>query len=145
MPSVDSPMFKFNYNPANIEIIERNMIRLGAAIGGEITGEGTEAMAQEVAQEAKALVRVRTGKTRRSIRVVKETTGVGNEMRIRHLVVAGTPDHRAALFLEFGTIKMPSYPFLRPAIDRSRRKASRAFEVETKRYFERFARSLPKR
>lgn len=139
-------MYGIAYNPAEFRTIERNMRRLNAAIGSEIAGAGTKAMADVAAQEAKALVAVDTGRTRRSIRVVKVNEKVQGQQRVNvsHYVIAGTPDHRAALFLEFGTTKMSARPFLRPALRNSRKRAFKEFEVANRRFFLRFVKSLPK-
>jgi hypothetical protein len=56
---------------------------------------------QAIAARARELVRVQTGETRDSIMVNDSEDAVE---------VAG-----AGLFLEYGTVKMPAYPFLGPA------------------------------
>jgi hypothetical protein len=56
---------------------------------------------ENIATRARELVRVRTGATKDSIQVNEGEDGVE----------AG----EAALFLEYGTVKMPAYPFLGPA------------------------------
>jgi hypothetical protein len=54
---------------------------------------------ERIAEEARSRVRVDTGATQASIEVQGDTVQAGE----------------AALFLEYGTVNMPAYPFLGPA------------------------------
>lgn len=113
--------------------VDRKLQSLDKIIGAEITGKGSEAVAELVAQEARSIVRVRTGETRRSIRVIE---GTGSRRGKPFYVIAGSQEHRAALFLELGTIRQPPYPFLRPAIERASRSSGfKRFVAVTKRRF----------
>lgn len=74
--------------------------------------EGAEDILKErIAEEARLRVRVKTGETRDSIQVTDEGVEAGG----------------AAPFLEFGTRKMPAYPFLGPAVEHSRMEIEAAF------------------
>ncbi len=56
---------------------------------------------ERIAEEARLRVRVDSGATQESIQVLDDTVDAGE----------------AALFLEYGTVKMAAYPFLGPAAD----------------------------
>lgn len=67
--------------------------------------------ANRIAEIARDTVRVDTGETRDSIVVNEGSVSVGG----------------AGLFLEFGTIKMPAYPFLGPAAEQVRSEMDHIF------------------
>lgn len=69
------------------------------------------ALKERIAEEARRRVRVKTGETRDSIEVTDEGVEVGG----------------AAPFLEYGTRKMPAYPFLGPAVEASKLEIEGAF------------------
>lgn len=70
---------------------------------------------EAIAERARELVRVDTGETQASI-----TTSVDGEP---DAVGAGG----AALFLEYGTVNMPAYPFLGPATSQVQEEFAREF------------------
>lgn len=70
---------------------------------------------EAIAERARELVRVDTGETRDSI-----TTDVPGEQDV--VGVAG-----AGLFLEYGTVNMPAYPFLGPATSQVSEEFAREF------------------
>lgn len=67
----------------------------------------TDTYAQNVLSQAQSDVRVRSGETRASGRVETQDQ---DTLIVRRVVFGG-----AALYLEFGTAKMPAYPFLTQA------------------------------
>lgn len=73
----------------------------------ELTQELLKETAEAVAEEARANVRVRSGKTKESI--------VTEVEKYRALVIV---KHFVGHFLEFGTIKMAAKPFLTPAAEK---------------------------
>lgn len=76
---------------------------LAIQAAGVVAGDAAAAaVAEQVADLARAMVPVETGELRDSIVVTDEG------------VTAGT-DH--AVYVEFGTYKMPAEPFMRPAAD----------------------------
>lgn len=97
-----------NWAPAQItaEIEKTAMDRLEKA--GEI-----------VAERARGLVPVNTGKLRDSIRVVRLKGDPKQNIR----VYAGNREKNGAFYahmVEYGTVKMPAKPFLRPALNASK-------------------------
>jgi HK97 gp10 family phage protein len=66
-----------------------------------------ERLANEVKEEAKLIVPVKTGKLRESIEINKEDQ--------ENIKIGSKVDY--AIFVELGTIKQSAQPFLRPAID----------------------------
>ena len=121
--------------------MEGTLRQVDDIIGSEITAEGAKKMAEVAAEEARSIVQVDTGKTRDSIRVRGATNKRAGRKRGEetYYVFAGTRDHRAALFLELGTIKMRPYPFLRPAVQRTYDTQYRGFVNAVKRGFRRLA------
>lgn len=81
---------------------------------------GLRAGARVVLQEAKARVRVKTGRTKRSLKV--KYLGI----RGQDSTYTVQSSYFVARFLEFGTSKMPAYPFLRPATEAAARAAVEA-------------------
>jgi len=92
-----------------LDVLQRRLRDLidGLRPGGE---EARQAAAEAIATRARALVEVRSGATRATIRAE------GGK------VVAGG----AALYLERGTSKMPAEPFLVPAVAQSQSQATDA-------------------
>ncbi len=76
--------------------------------------------AEPVKQEAIKLAPARTGKLKRSIRVV----GAGNRLALR----AGGARAFYARFQEFGTSKMDANPFLNPAMESKKPEALRRIQ-----------------
>ena len=116
--------FKLLFSGDDFRRIDGNLAGIEKIIASEVTGRGAEAMANVTAQEARSIVRVDTGKTRQSIRVVE---GRNTTRGKPFYVIAGSQEHRAALFLELGTVKMQPYPFLRPALQRAQKRSFRRF------------------
>lgn len=71
-----------------------------------------------IAEEARALVPVDTGALQESIKVDVEGEAVN--------LVAGGGDVDYSLHVEFGTVRMPAQPFMRPAIDTKQKQATKA-------------------
>ena len=82
---------------------------------GFIRRHGELAAAELIAQEARRLVPIDTGKLHNSIRVEEFQ---GESGRDEVAVVAGGESIGAgyAGFVEFGTVRTPAQPFLRPAV-----------------------------
>ena len=131
------PDYRLLFSGNDFRALEQNMRQVNRIIGSEIIGDGAEKMAETAADEARAIVRVDTGLTRESIRVFQ-----GREPRngeVAYYIFAGLQEHRAALFLELGTVKMQPYPFLRPALQRTYDAQHRGFVNAVKRGFNRLA------
>ena len=131
----------FAFSERDFARLEKTMRQADDIIAAEIMGDGCKEMAEAAAVEAKAIVQVDTGKTRDSIRVrgVDEEIGGKKVKNSAYYVFAGLEDHRAALFLELGTVKMRPYPFLRPAVQRTYDAQYRGFVNACKRGFRRLA------
>ena len=86
-----------------------NKIRGFAATIKHVSEESVEAAADVAKDYAQSHVQVKTGETRDSIHTEVEGESV-------HLIASG-----AALFLEYGTIHMRAFPFMRPAMDEAER------------------------
>ena len=129
--------YRLIFSGNDFRALENNITQFNRIIASEISGDGAEKMAETVADEARAIVRVDTGQTRDSIRVVKGTENRKGESP--YYVLAGLQEHRAALFLELGTVKMPPYPFLRPALERTYDAQHRGFVNTVKRGFRKLA------
>ena len=128
------------FSESDFRNLEASLQSVDNIIGAEVIGEGNKAMAEAVAQEARSIVQVDTGRTRESIRVRRTRrtlTGFLKRQSPIYYVIAGTLDHRAALFLELGTVKMRPYPFLRPAIERTREVQFRSFSSAAKSSWQR--------
>lgn len=126
--------YKVLFSGNDFRNVDRKLRDFDKIIGAEIMGAGNKALANRAAEEARSIVRVKTGKTKRSIRVVE---GTGPRRGRPIYVIAGTQEHRAALFLELGTVKMQPYPFLRPALGRASRSGFRRYIEAAKRAFRR--------
>lgn len=129
--------YRLLFSGDDFRALERNMRQVNRIIGAEITGDGAEKMAEVAADEARSIVRVDTGETRESIRVLAGRENQNGEKP--YYVFAGTLEHRAALFLELGTVKMRPYPFLRPALQRTYDAQHRGFANAVKRGFRKLA------
>ena len=129
--------FRFAFNERDFQELENNIRKADDIIAAEILGDACKEMATIAAEEARSIVQVDTGKTRDSIRVRGVTEEVNGKKvkNAAYYVFAGTEDHRAALFLELGTIKMRPYPFLRPAVQRTYDNQYRGFVNRVKRGF----------
>ena len=128
--------YRFIFSGDDFRQLEANLRKVDSIIAAEITAEGAERMAEIAANEARAIVRVDTGQTRDSIRV---RAGEAKKEGVPYYVFAGTQEHRAALFLELGTVKMQPYPFLRPALQRTYDTQYKGFVNKVKRGFRRLA------
>lgn len=129
--------FQFFFSDKDFQQLENNFRQVDDIIAAEITGDACREMANIAAEEARSIVQVDTGKTRDSIRV-RGVDEVVNGKKIKnnsYYIFAGLEDHRAALFLELGTIKMRPYPFLRPAVQRTYDNQYRGFVNKMKRGF----------
>ena len=103
-------MIEVNLKITNIEEVKGDFKNLGINLRKAIANTLKEA-AEVVKDEAISLVRVRSGKTRRSIESAVDMRGVMT-------AYVGT-DWFIGRFLEQGTKKMRAYPFLRPAVEKS--------------------------
>lgn len=103
-------MIAVEINFKNKDEVLKNLDNLGKNLRAALK-EALGSSAEQVKKEAVPLVRTRTGKTRRgvksSIDKSKLTGHVGSDWFVSR-------------FLEHGTKKMRAYPFLRPALDKSR-------------------------
>lgn len=131
--------FTFAFNERDFAQLERNIRQADDIIAAQITGEGCKEMAEIAANEARSIVQIDTGKTQASIRVrgVTEEVAGRRVANSAYYIFAGTEDHRAALFLELGTINMRPYPFLRPAVQRTYDAQYKGFVNAVKRGFRR--------
>jgi HK97 gp10 family phage protein len=89
-----------------IQILAAELARAGTNVRQTVTPELREA-AKRVRQRARDNVRKRTGKTARSITYSVKNRGLTYEVG---------PQWFVGRFLEHGTVKMPAYPFMEPAI-----------------------------
>jgi HK97 gp10 family phage protein len=87
--------------------------------------------ANTIAQRARLLVPVGTGRTQRSIRVVEDLAHHAYHVEVGpHAGMPGTPDWPAHLpiWLEYGTRHMAARPFMRPALDAERERYRQRLE-----------------
>ena len=103
-------MIEVSIKIKNIEEVRRDFKNLGINLRKAIANTLKEA-AEVVKGEAISLVRMRSGKTRRSIESAVDIRGAMT-------AYVGT-DWFVGRFLEQGTKKMRAYPFLRPAVEKS--------------------------
>ena len=138
--------FRFLFSARDFAEMEGTLRQVDDIIASEITGGGAKEMAEIAAEEARSIVQVDTGKTRDSIRVRPARDNAKRRYREqKYFIFAGREDHRAALFLELGTVKMRPYPFLRPAVQRTYDTQYRGFVNAVKRGFRRLAGAVKSR
>ena len=132
-------MYRFSYKKRDFDVLTKKIRQLDAAVVAEVSGSGTRAAAREVETRAKGLIRVRTGKSRATIRTEAYERQDGSQA---HRVLAGLARYRVPLWLEFSTINMPAYPFLRPAIIQSQTPAYRKFAQASRRAWDKAVRRI---
>jgi HK97 gp10 family phage protein len=98
--------------------LEANLRRLGSVPAKKIGNKALKKAGQVIADYAKVLVPVDTGKLEDSIMVVQERPQGQGEVRGSIGFRRGKPSMaRRGMLVEFGTSKSPTQPFIRPAID----------------------------
>ena len=127
-----------SFNMSGLKDAQQVLRQLGPTIQRTVVPKATRTAATVIAQEVRRQAPVRTGQLRRLIRTRRATQrGLTVAQRRLNIVVrAGDvvylvyPDQDAfyALFLEYGTVKAPARPFMRPAFDRSVRDAVTRFQ-----------------
>jgi len=139
---------------ADFQAIRNRLQALPTHIQDKVVVGATRAGAKVIADDAKARVPVRTGLLRKSIAPVKKSKRYTKQGHVSYLVtarkktkfrVAGRIGNQAvqiratgyafyAHMVEFGTVKMPPRPFMRPAFEGSAQKSIDAFkEYATRR------------
>jgi HK97 gp10 family phage protein len=94
-----------------------NLLRqLGPNVASRVGDQALRAGAKPIVDEAKRLVRVRTGALRDSIVVLGEKRRKNDNERVV-LIGFRPPVSRRAHLEEFGTAKQRAHPFIRPALD----------------------------
>lgn len=99
--------------------LEAKLLDLGRAGARRSLAKGLRQGANVVRDEARRRVRKKSGDTAKKIRVKNEG------LRFEDMTFSVNINY-VGRFLEFGTSKMPAYPFLRPAAEN---KAAEAVEV----------------
>ena len=123
--------------------LERAIEAMPAGLHAQVMGAATQAMAREVAKEARKLVPVRTGALKASIRVRRFRERFrGRQYRSAAGVYAGGPGARHAPLIEYGTFLVPANPFMRTAIMNTRNAQHAAFVRSATMTFERLVRQL---
>lgn len=89
---------------------------LGPRVARKIGDRALRAAARPIVNEAKRLVRLRTGELRRSL-TVRTSKRANRSESTRGVIIASAGLGWRAGFLEFGTAKARAFPFLRPAMD----------------------------
>lgn len=118
------------------------------------TGKGVLRRAIKKASEptvvaAEALApRGPTGNLKASITVntkLKKSQRTGRPEGVELFIGAETPKGQHAHLLEFGTVKMPAQPFMRPAWDATKKKVLEAIETEIWKALAKSARTLARK
>lgn len=104
--------------------LEAALRDLGPKVAIRLGDQALRAAAKPVVVEAKRLVRVKSGKLRRSITAVKGRATKDSERVV--FIGFKKPVSRRAHLTEFGTSHSAAYPFIRPALDG---KAAEAFRT----------------
>jgi HK97 gp10 family phage protein len=108
---------KVDVQVRGLEELKRELNKLSVAIGDRLINNAARAGARVVARQAKANAPVgETGALKKSLRVRRRSAD--DRRRGEVVAYAGTPLFYAK-FQEFGTVKQPARPFLRPAVDES--------------------------
>lgn len=110
-----------NWQPQKFdgEIIAASMDRLeevGNVIASEARRRVPVGKSRPASKGGKEWTAREAGSLRRSIRVIKMDKGGTRKI----LVYAGSKKAFYARFVEYGTVKMPARPFLRPALNTSK-------------------------
>ena len=123
--------------------LEQSIEAMPAGLHAQVMGAATQAMAREVAKEARKLVPVRTGALKKSIRVRRFRERFrGRQYRSAAGVYAGGPSARHAPLIEYGSSRAAARPFIRPAIMNTRSAQHAAFARSAALTFERLTRQL---
>jgi len=119
--------------------VKRNLRALSRRLPREAFQDGLKRVAREVERHASrtSSFRDRTGRLRRSIRVVKTNQ---HDLSYRVRAGGGTVDY--AHFIEFGTRYIRARRFLRDAVDSVRRRARRIILRSARRNFNSAARRI---
>lgn len=125
-----------------LALLENAINQLPAGLVFRVYGPACRAMARLVAKEAKATVRVKSGNLQGSIRVRTVTERYGSRRVPSARVVAGGPGAYHAHLIEFGTVRAPAYPFLRPAIDKNLQAQHQAFANAASRAYDKLTTQL---
>jgi HK97 gp10 family phage protein len=115
----------------NIDEVMKDLTNLGVALRKAIV-EALKETGKLVKEDAIPLVRARSGKTRRSI---------GMKLDTKNLTAYVGSDWFVSRFLEWGTVRMKEYPFLRPALDKNTDKIRQLYEMKINAAIESVART----
>lgn len=121
-------------NPVRVNVtgladLERRLSALGKDMGGKIARGAAAAGVNVIKAEARRRVPVKTGAAKQAI-VTKRVRGtplaaeyVVGFKKAKKADRNGPKDGWYARLLEFGTVKMPAQPFMRPAFDTQKQAA----------------------
>lgn len=133
---------------ADFQAIENRLKALPSHIQAKVVKRAARAGAKVIADDAKSRVPIRSGLLRKSIAVVKKSKRYTKQGHVSYLVttkkktkfrVAGIVGNQSvqlrvtgyayyAHMIEFGTVKMPPNPFMRPAFEGSAQESIDAFK-----------------
>lgn len=130
----------------NMKQLER---KVALRVAGRSTSKGGQVIKRRAKAQLKANPSVESGLLEKSV-VLKKLGKRDTKLTSEHAVViknAAYPDdpdntRRVAVFIEYGTVKMPAEPFMRPAWDGGQGEALSAITNELKRGVDEATRSL---
>ena len=124
-----------DFKVEGLKELDKALKRLPLKARGQVMRKALSKAMEPVKQSAISLAPIRTGNLRQSI--VKRTSipKAGNNFTAEARVSV-TTDGWYGMFHEFGTVKMPAHPFMRPAIDNNSDAALTIFRRELKESIE---------
>lgn len=117
---------KVTFKVSGLKELDQALAELPAAYAKNIMRKAWETAAQPLVDDIKAAAPVATGVLRDSIKVER----LGDETKGQAKMQVGVFGEFYGHFQEFGTIKQPAKPFVRPALDRHREALVERFRRE---------------
>lgn len=148
-------MATVRFQVAGLRQLGENMRVLNSKVAKRVCTRATSKAAQIIKRRAKATLKqnpsVQTGLLEKAV-IIKKLGKKDSKLTSEHISAVkkvqypDDPDttRRVANFVEFGTVRMPAEPFMRPAFDTGKSEALTAMTDELRRGIDDATKGLPK-